>query len=47
MPSLPLPAFWCGDDEQDEPGAPDLAVLVSAYECDQRAALVPRRRGDE
>ncbi len=47
MPSLPLPAFRCGDDEQEEQGALDLVVLVSAYECDQRAALVPRRRGDE
>ena len=47
MPSLPLPAFWCGDGEQDEPGAPDLAVLMSPYETGPRAALVPRRRGDE
>jgi len=44
MPSLPVPAFCCDDDEQ---GAPDLVVLVSVYECDQRAVLTPRRRGDE
>ena len=47
MPSFTLPVFRHGDDEQEEQGAPDLVVLVSAYECDQRAALVPRRRGDE
>lgn len=47
MPSFTLSAFWCSDDEQDEQGAPDLAVLVSAYETGPRAVLVPRRRGDE
>ncbi len=47
MPSLPFPDFWCGDDEPEEPGAPDLAVLVSPYETGPRAALAPRRRGDE
>lgn len=47
MPSLPLPAFWCGDGEQEEQGAPDLAVLASPYETGPRAALVTRRRGDE
>ncbi|MCK8517717.1 hypothetical protein [Methanoculleus sp. 7T] len=47
MPSLPLSAFLCSDDEQDEQGAPDLIVLVSPYETGPRAALVPCRRGDE
>jgi len=44
MPSLTLPVFRHGDDEQ---GAPDLVVLLSPYETGPRAALVPRRRGDE
>mgnify|MGYP000875229376 CR=1 FL=1 len=47
MPSLPLSAFLCSDDEQDEQGAPDLAVLVSPYETGNPAVLVTRRRGDE
>ncbi|NLA99653.1 MAG: hypothetical protein GX837_01600 [Methanomicrobiales archaeon] len=47
MPSLPRSAFLCSDGEQEEQGAPDLAVLVSPYETGPRAALVPRRRGDE
>ena len=47
MPSLTLPVFGHSDDEQDEPGAPDLVVLVSPYETGPRAVLVPRRRGDE
>ena len=47
MPSFTLPVFGHGDDGQDEPGAPDLVVLVSPYETGPRAVLVPRRRGDE
>ena len=46
MSSLTLPAFR-HSDEQDEPGAPDLIVLVSPYETGPRAVLAPRRRGDE
>ena len=44
MPLLTIPAFWCDDDE---PGAPDLVVLISPYETGPRAVLVPRRKGDE
>jgi hypothetical protein len=47
MPSLTLPTFGYGDDEQEEQGFPDLVVLVSPYETGRRAVLVPRRRGDE
>jgi hypothetical protein len=47
MLSLTLPIFWHDDDEQEEQGVPDFAVLVSSYEIGPRAVLVPRRRGDE
>jgi hypothetical protein len=47
MPSFTLPVFRHSDDEQDEQGALDLAVLASPYETGPRAVLVPRRRGDE
>ena len=47
MPSLTLPVFGYGDDEQEEQGVPDLVVLMSPYETGPRTVLVPRRRGDE
>ena len=47
MPSFTIPVFGHSDDEQEEQGAPDLAVLMSPYETGNPAVLVTRRRGDE
>jgi hypothetical protein len=46
MPFLIIPAFWYGDEEEEQ-DVSELVVLVSPYETGRRAVLVPRRGGDD